>query len=80
VHEGGWKVARGADGKPAFTSPTGFRLPRRPRRERVGDIVTWLDEWTAREGVELGPETNMPRWDGSTPDYSAAVGSLPEAG
>jgi len=80
VHEGGWKVARGADGKPAFTSPTGFRLPRRPRRERVGDIVTWLDEWAAREGVELGPETNMPLWDGSTPDYNAAVGSLLEAG
>ena len=80
VHEGGWKVARGADGKPAFTSPTGLRLPRKPRRGRVGDIVTWIDKWAARQGVELGPDTNMPRWDGSTPDYNAAVGSLLEAG
>ncbi len=80
VHEGGWTIARGADGKLAFTSPAGRRLPHEPPRERVGDIPTWLDEWAEAHGVELGPDTNMPLWDGATPDYDWAVGTLLLAG
>jgi len=30
--------------------------------------------------VEPGPDTNMPLWDGATPDYDWAVGSLLMAG
>jgi hypothetical protein len=30
--------------------------------------------------VEPSPDTNMPRWDGSTPDYDWAVGSVLAAG
>ena len=80
VHEGGWTIARGADGKLIFTSPAGRGLPIKPPRERVGDIITWLGEWTDAHGVDVGPDTNMPRWDGHTPDYNCAVGSLLEAG
>ena len=80
VHEGGWTITRGADGKLIFTSPAGRGLPIKPPRERVGDILTWLGEWTDAHGVHPGPDTNMPRWDGHTPDYNCAVGSLLEAG
>jgi hypothetical protein len=80
VHEGGWKVARGADGTLVFASPAGRGLPAEPPRERVGDILTWLGEWTGAHGVKVGPDTNMPRWDGTAPDYKLAVEALLAAG
>ena len=55
VHEGGWTVARGADGALVFTSPAGRGLPASPPRELVGDNVTWLREWAATHGVHPGP-------------------------
>jgi hypothetical protein len=78
VHEGGWTIARGADGRLVFTSPMGRSLPHEPPREQVENIVTWLGEWADAHGVKPGPDTNMPRWDGSTPDYDLAVGALLE--
>ncbi len=80
VHEGGWTVARDADGELVFTSPAGRGLPAAPPRERVGDNVTWLGEWADAHGVHPGPDTNMPRWDGHAPDYNCAVGALLETG
>jgi hypothetical protein len=80
VHEGGWTAARGVDGRLVFTSPVGRSLPHEPPRELVENIVTWLGEWADAHGVKPGPGTNMPRWDGSTPDYDLAVGALLESG
>ncbi len=80
VHEGGWTVARAADGKLVFTSPAGRSLSHEPPRERVNDIPMWLHEWAGAHGLDLGPRTNMPRWDGGTPDYDCAVYALIEAG
>jgi hypothetical protein len=76
VHEGGWAVARGVDGELVFTSPAGHGLPVKSPRERVENIRTWLVEWARTRGVQLGPDTNMPRWDGHAPDYDCAVYSL----
>lgn len=80
VHEGGWTIARGADGGLLVTSPEGRGLPREPARGWVGDIGAWLREWTAAHGVQPGPATNIPQWDGKTPDYDWAVGVLLDAG
>jgi hypothetical protein len=80
VHEGGWTITRGADGELAFTSPVGRGLSRKPPRERVGNILTWLGEWADAYGVALGPETNRPRLDGHAPDYGIAVEGLLAAG
>ncbi len=80
VHEGGWTIARDADGELVFSSPAGHGLPVKPPRERVGNILTWLGEWTDAHGVNPGPDTNMPRWDGTTPDYGTAVEALLAAG
>jgi hypothetical protein len=78
VHEGGWTIAHGVDGRLVFTSPVGRGLPHVPSREQVDNIVTWLGEWADAHGVEPGPDTNMPWWDGTTPDYDIAVGALLE--
>ena len=80
MHEGGWTIARGVDGELVFTSPSGHGLPIKPRRERIENIPTWLGEWADAHGVKLGPETNMPRWDGHAPDYDCAVCALLTAG
>jgi hypothetical protein len=80
VHEGGWTIARGADGRLVFAPPVGRGLPHEPSREAVGNMVTWLGEWADAHGVEPGPDTNMPRWDGATPDYDWAVGALMATG
>jgi hypothetical protein len=80
VHEGGWTISRGADGELVFASPAGHDLPSVPPRERIGDAGTWLGEWAGADGVKPGPDTSMPRWDGTTPDYNLAVEALLAAG
>jgi len=39
----------------------------------VEDIEGWMREWAEERGLELGPETNFPQWDGSRPDYDLAI-------
>jgi hypothetical protein len=42
--------------------------------------VAWLRNWAEESDLHLGPETNMPRWDGTSPDYELAVSELLAAG
>jgi hypothetical protein len=80
VHEGGWKVAAEAKGRFAFESPESKWVALEPRREMVADGAGWLTEWADERNLVLGPEVNMPEWDGTDPDYSIAVECLLEAG
>jgi hypothetical protein len=80
VHEGGWTVTAGAGGVFAFHSPAGTLLAPEPPRERVNDTPGWLRVWADERKLDLGPEVNLPQWDGKTPDYNAAVGWLLAAG
>jgi hypothetical protein len=80
VHEGGWTVAAEGDGAFAFHSPAGRRLAPEPPRELVDDALDWLREWADERELDLGPEVNLPQWDGKTPDYGAAVEWLLAAG
>ena len=68
VHEGGWTISRAADGQLLFRSPSGELPARNPQREPADDAVGWMQEWADERGLELGPETNFPQWDGSRPD------------
>ncbi len=79
VHEGGWTIAGAADGSFAFRSPQGRTFAPVPARERVDNIPEWLGEWAEERDLEIGPETNRPRWDGKHPDYDLAVSGLLEA-
>jgi hypothetical protein len=40
----------------------------------------WLRNGAEENDLHLGPETNMPRWEGESPDYGLAVIGLLEAG
>jgi hypothetical protein len=73
LHEGGWTISRDADGSFVFHSPSGRVLAQNPPRERVENIGSWMREWADEHSLELGPEVNMPLWDGSKPDYDMAI-------
>ena len=49
-------------------------------RERVDNVLVWLREWAEENNLVLGPNVNVPQWDGRPPDYDWAVGGLVEAG
>ena len=78
VHEGGWSITRGADGALLFHPPRGKPLAQNPPREPVDDALAWMHEWAEERGLDLGPDVNMPEWDGSRPDYALAVSGLLE--
>jgi len=79
VHEGGWRISGAADGSFLFHPPRGSPFTAAPPREHVVDTVGWLRNWAEEKDLHLGPETNMPRWDGKRPDYELAVSGLLEA-
>jgi hypothetical protein len=76
VHEGGWSVARMADGELRFSAPDGREVPAVPAREASEDAVVWVREWAEERGLDIGAETNVPLWDGTRPDYDWAVAAL----
>ena len=80
VHEGGWTVARGLDGELTFTAPDGCALQAEPPQHIAEDVLESLHEWAADRGLDLGPDSNLPLWDGTRPDYDWAVGALLRAG
>ncbi len=69
-----------ADGTFTFHSPVGKSFAPQPPRESVDNAMAWLHEWAEERDLELGPEVNMPLWDGKKPDYDWAVGVLLDAG
>jgi hypothetical protein len=80
VHEGGWTVARGENGEVTFTGPDGRALSGEPPRQIVETVLESLHEWAVDAGLNLGPDSNLPLWDGTRPDYDWAVGALLRAG
>ncbi len=78
VHEGGWTISSGADDDFLFHTPSGRPLAQNPPRERAGDILAWMREWADERHLDLGPEVNMPEWDGAKPDYDLAVSCVLE--
>ncbi len=44
------------------------------------NVLAWLHELADEHNLDLGPEVNMPLWDGTKPDYELAVEGLLEAG
>jgi hypothetical protein len=80
VHEGGWSITAAAEGAFLFHSPAGRPLAAEPPCERVEDSLAWLCEWADERALDLGPDVNLPQWDGKNPDYCTAVTLLLEAG
>ena len=80
VHEDGWSVARDGEGRFTFVAPTGKSVSAETREAWHGKIETLIEEWEAAHGLEIGPDTNEPLWDGSRLDYDYAVSALLAAG
>ena len=78
IHEGGASIETGAVAgtELAFLTADGVRLPALPPAEVVEDAVTRLRIWAAERGLDMGPDTALPWWDGSVPDYDLAISSL----
>ena len=76
VHEGGWSVERDEAGRFAFVAPTGKSVGTEAREEWHGEVEALVREWDEAHGLEIGPETNEPLWDGSALDYDDAVSGL----
>jgi hypothetical protein len=44
-----------------------------PAAEIVADAVDGLHEAAAARGIDIGPDTNLPWWDGAQPDFTWAT-------
>jgi hypothetical protein len=73
-------LRRGENGELAFTAPDDRALPVEPPRQMVEAVIESLHEWATNRGLGLGPDSNLPQWDGTRPDYGWAVGALLRAG
>jgi len=76
VHEGGWSVVRTEEGELRFASPAGEPVAGVPLLEGIEGTLTWLQEWAEERRLDLGPDANLPLWDGTRPDYDLAVAGL----
>ena len=76
VHEDGWSIEKDAEGDWSFVAPTGNSMAAPTPSAWEGNILTWLQEWADKHGLDLGPDANEPLWDGTRPDYDVAVGTL----
>jgi hypothetical protein len=77
LHEGGWSIDRmEGDDELVFRSAEGTCIPAQPPVCAVEAAQESLQIWAAERGLQLGPDTSFPWWDGATPDYDLAVSSL----
>jgi hypothetical protein len=76
VHEGGYTVAVEADDEVVFRDTRQRLLPAVPPPAQVEDAVQALHDAAAARGIEIGPDTNLPWWDGVVPDMTWAIESL----
>jgi hypothetical protein len=77
VHEGGGSIEPNPEAATLiFRAPRGTRLPAVPPPELVEDAVTSLHLWAQERELELGPDTALPSWDGTVPDYDWTISSL----
>jgi len=82
VHEGGFGVEN-VEGRQTFVTPTGQRMSVLPpvHEEQVAeDVIAALKAWARERDVEIGPDANLPWWDGAVPDYDLAISSLMAVG
>jgi hypothetical protein len=71
VHEHGYTVVMGEDGKPQFFDPRGRLVQAVPKRPFPSSTLVEL-----YRDSEITAETNRCRWDGNRIDYGSAVNGL----
>jgi hypothetical protein len=77
VHEEGFQVERQANGELSFRRPDGRPLPEVPEPATVpANAVETLEGQNGGAGVQIGPRTSMPGWQGERLDIGYAISVL----
>ena len=74
VHEGGYGVQMTASG-PEFTDQTGRPIPKTAETRSRGNVFA-LKQQNRETGLDIGPETTIPLWEGERMDDGMAVEGL----
>jgi len=81
VHEDGYRVRLCREGTARFYDPRGQRIFDVPPAPRIAPgAVERMQRDHAAEGVEIGPLTGLPTWDGTRLDLGLALGGLMSIG
>ena len=67
------------EGRLRFVAPTGetmSAISSRHEEQVPEDSMAALKAWAREREIEIGPDTNLPWWDGAMPDYDLAISSL----
>ena len=78
--ERGWRIPLPPACRQAAGSAAAIEAGGAVAAPGVDNSLAWLREWADERNLDLGPEVNMPLWDGAKPDYKLAVSGLLEAG
>jgi len=75
VHEGGYGVRMTANSIPKFTDPTGHTIPETGQKRFRGNVFT-LRQNNCKAGLDIGPDTPIPLWEGEEMDDEMAIEAL----
>jgi hypothetical protein len=75
VHEGGFGVSLKQNGQVEFTRPDGEAIPQAPEPRSRGNVIH-IQRANRRHGLNITPQTPVPRWHGEKMDHQLAVLSL----
>jgi hypothetical protein len=77
VHEGGFGLRRGGDGRLLFTGPRGEPILTAPAATALeGEGAAVIARWNEERGLEIDSQTGFPGWDGEVIDYVWAVDAI----
>ena len=62
-------------GIPKFTDPTGLTIPAVGKTRFRGNVIELISR-NRKYGLEIGPETTIPLWEGERMDDAMAVEGL----
>ncbi|MGD9020203.1 MAG: DUF222 domain-containing protein [Lysobacterales bacterium] len=75
VHEGGFGVENTDDRGAVFYMPGGEPIPQVPEKRSRGNVFAIMSG-NHKNGLQITPETPIPRWDGEPMDHAEAVAML----
>jgi hypothetical protein len=75
MHEAGYGVQVEAGGGVVFSMPDGKVIPQAAEKRSRGNVFAIMST-NRRNGLEIAPQTPIPRWHGERMDHDTAVEML----